>query len=53
MCIRDSAGIRHAGQDAARDIQCLEQGVVPVQRSDVIPVSYTHLDVYKRQTYEN
>ena len=32
----DLAGIRHAGQDAARDIQCLEQGVVPVQRADVI-----------------
>ena len=32
----DLAGIGHAGQNAARNIQRFEQGVVPVQRADVI-----------------
>ena len=30
------AGVLHAGQDAAGDVQRLEQGVVPVQRADVV-----------------
>ena len=30
------AGVLHAGQDAAGDVQRLEQGVVPVQRADIV-----------------
>ena len=30
------AGVLHTGQDAAGDVQRLEQGVVPVQRADVV-----------------
>ena len=30
------AGVFHTGQDAAGDVQRLEQGVVPIQRADVV-----------------
>ena len=49
MCIRDRADVQYAA--AARAVnkgdmeECLEQFVRAIHS----PVSYTHLDVYKRQ----
>ena len=62
MCIRDRFKIAVANRDfgLAREINkspyltpaakmLNENGIVQAQTQDIIPVSYTHLDVYKRQ----
>ena len=47
MCIRDRA--TRAALDAVGDVVVL--GALPVFIDGVTPVSYTHLDVYKRQVH--
>ena len=48
MCIRDRNKTVTTGADGTVDVQ-LMPGVYTVTE----PVSYTHLDVYKRQTFNN
>ena len=52
MCIRDRGGLRLAqSQNAAQLLlSCGIRGIGGGQHVGVEPVSYTHLDVYKRQT---
>ena len=38
---------------AGQIIERLEAKEIPAERKSIYPVSYTHLDVYKRQDYTN
>ena len=54
MCIRDSGSLKRFKDDAKEVVAGLECGLNienynDVQVGDIIAVSYTHLDVYKRQ----
>ena len=46
MCIRDRYGGVHLGKQLNRTAVLVEEKAV-----SIAPVSYTHLDVYKRQRY--
>ena len=50
MCIRDRANIvEEIKKPIATEMKLFEQKFYESMQSNVPPVSYTHLDVYKRQ----
>ena len=49
MCIRDRDIKRFPKDDVACALEMFNEAYVTFPRADIATVSYTHLDVYKRQ----
>ena len=51
MCIRDRYYYVHMDEEMSQE-QIREYQALLSKRAERIPVSYTHLDVYKRQVFQ-